>query len=208
VTPSPDSSENPLPVATPAAPVAGRWLPWIAVLGATLVAGWFAVRNVTLQAEHAALRTERDLAELTRRQAHAQLAERTLLAERMINDLGSRLARGRDLTRLQVSVLGSPAGHTQDTQAIAVWAPDQETGLLAVTGLPALPADKEYQIWVFDPASPQPVNGGVFTVSPTGQATLTFRPHQPVKHAAKIAISLSRKGGAPVIEGPIVLRNR
>lgn len=182
-----------------------RLLPWAAAAAFALTATWFAMQNATLRTVNVAQQTERQLAEVAYRTAQNQLAERSLLAESMINSLGARLRRSEDLARLKVSALASLAGNTKEAQAIAVWDPDQQAGLLTFDGLPTIADEQDYQIWVVDPAYKNPVNGGVFHVAANGRVALAFRPDQPVKQAAAFAISLEKKGGVPKAEGPIVL---
>jgi anti-sigma-K factor RskA len=104
-----------------------------------------------------------------------------------------------------VSALASLAGNSPEAQAIAVWDPDQQAGLLSFEKIPAIADHQDYQIWVIDPAYQNPVNGGVFHVARDGAVSLAFRPDQPVTKATAFAISLERKGGVPKAEGPIVL---
>ncbi len=185
--------------------------PWLARLGWGLAAvlalgsAWLATQNLSLRRETGELRLDRALADLSRQMAELRLKERSLLAETAIADLGNRLRRQEDLSRLKINALASLAGNSPEARAIAVWDPDRETGLLSVEKLPALAADRDYQLWVIDPAYKDPVNGGVFTVGEDGRAVLTFRPDQPVKAVTKFAVSLERKGGVPKAEGPIVL---
>lgn len=182
-----------------------RYLPWAAAAVLAVTSAWLATRNLALRAENDGLRTQQRLAEIAFESARTQLAERSLLAETMIQDLGARLKRSEDLARLKVSALASLAGNTAEAQAIAVWDPDQQAGLLAFEKLPAIAEHQDYQIWVIDPAYQNPVNGGVFHVARDGAVSLAFRPDQPVKKATAFAISLERKGGVPKAEGPIVL---
>jgi anti-sigma-K factor RskA len=183
----------------------GRFAPWALAAALALTAAGLAFQNLGLRQENGVLQTELRLAEVASRTAQGQLAERSLLAEGMINKLGANLRRSEDLARLKVSALASLAGNTKEAQAIAVWDPEQQTGLLTIDQLPATEAEKDYQIWVVDPAYQNPVNGGVFHVTTTGRSSLAFRPDQPVKQAAAFAISLEKKGGVPKAEGPIVL---
>ena len=194
-----------------AAPPAAVPFPWSRYL-AWSVAAVFALGclglarlNLSLRREVESLRTQQRLAEIAYETARNQLGERTLLAEKVVADLGSRLRRSEDLARLKVSALASLAGNTAEAQAIAVWDPDQQEGLLTFENLPAIDEHQDYQIWVIDPAYPNPVNGGVFHVARDGASALAFRPDQPVARATAFAISLERKGGVPKAEGPIVL---
>jgi anti-sigma-K factor RskA len=97
-------------------------------------------------------------------------------------------------------------GNSPAALAVAVWDPTREQGVLAVSKLPALASEKDYQLWVIDKQYPSPVSAGVFVVDPvTGEAHIVFRADKPVKSIAKFAVSLERKGGSPSPEGPIVL---
>ncbi len=196
--------EEPAPARVVPFPVT-RYLPWAAAAVLAVTSAWLATQNLALHRANDALRTQQRLAEIAYSTANNQLTERSLLAEKMINDLGARLQRSEDLARLKVSALASLAGNTAEAQAIAVWDPDQQAGLLSFEKLPAIAAHQDYQIWVIDPAYQNPVNGGVFHVAQDGAVSLAFRPDQPVTQATAFAISLEKKGGVPKAEGPIVL---
>lgn len=185
-----------------------RVLPWGIAGCFALVAAFFGLRTISLRSEKSALQTERDLAQIAGKMAEAQLGERTVLAEKMISDLGRRLQRAEDLRRLQIAALTSRLGNTPEARAIAVWDPEQQRGLLTVEKLPVIAAEQDYQIWVSDPQHPTPVDGGVFKPDTTGRATLTFKTDKPVQQASAFAISLEKQGGVRKAEGPLVLFGR
>lgn len=182
-----------------------RWLPLAAAAALAITTLWLGSKNLKLRQENTGLRTERELAELAYESAQAQLKERSFVAESMINDLGRQLREQQDLTHLKVTALASLAGNSKEAQAIAVWDPARETGLLTVEKLPAIADNQDYQIWVVDPAYPIPVDGGVFKPGADGKAVLTFKGDKPIKTIAAFAISLEKKGGVAKAEGPIVL---
>ncbi|HWA28444.1 MAG TPA: anti-sigma factor [Lacunisphaera sp.] len=191
------------------APVVGfplrRLIPWAAAAILAVTAGWLASRNLALQSENDFLRTERQLAQVAYLRAQAELKERSIVAEGLINDLGRQLRAQDDLTRLKVTALVALAGGTPEARAIAVWDPGREAGLLTVEKLPAIDENQDYQLWVVDPAYPNPVDGGVFKPGADGRVALTFKGNKPIKSVAAFAISLEKKGGVPKAEGPIVL---
>ena len=199
--------------AAPANPVESKvisfpffhWLPLAAAAGFAMAAIWLGTQNLKLHQENGSLRTEREMAEIAYESAQTQLKERTLVAETLINDLGHQLSAQRDLTHLKITALAALAGNTPEARAIAVWDPGLETGLLTIEKLPVIADNQDYQIWVVDPAYPNPVDGGVFKPGPDGKVVLTFKGNQPIKAAAAFAISLEKKGGVPKAEGPIVL---
>ncbi len=182
-----------------------KLIPWAAAATLALATAWFARESTMLRDENSALRTERQLAEVAYKMAQNQLSSRSLLAEKMIASLGDKLHRAEDLARLKVTALASLAGNTKEAQVIAVWDPEQQLGLLTMEKLPAIADTQDYQIWIVDPAYPNPVDGGVFHVSQDARVILPFKPAQPVARAAAFAISLEKKGGVPVAVGPIVL---
>ncbi len=182
-----------------------RVLPWAAAAALALSTAWFALQNSGLRAENDSLRTERELAGVALKMAQNQLTERSLLAEKMITDLGQKLQRSEDLARLKVAALASLAGNSSEAKAIAVWDPDQQAGLLTVEKLPAIADTQDYQIWIVDPKYPDPVNGGVFHATNDGRIALAIKPDQPVTQAAAFAVSLEKKGGVPKAQGPILL---
>ncbi len=182
-----------------------RFIPWAAAAALAVTATWLAGQNLILRREAKALQSERQLAEVAYKMARNELTQRSLLAENMINDLGGKLRHSEDLARLKVTALASLAGNTAEAKVIAVWDPEQQTGLLTMEKLPVIADTQDYQIWIVDPAYPNPVNGGVFHVGADGRIALPFKPDQPVVKAAAFAISLEKKGGVPKAEGPIVL---
>ncbi len=202
-TPAPDA-EQPAPAAT-AEFALWPYMPWAAAAALALSTTWFATQAFSFRAQNDSLRAQQRLDQIAYESTRNQLAERSLVAEHMITELGQRLQRSENLARLKVSALASLAGNTAEARAIAVWDPDQQAGLLSFEKLPAIAAEQDYQIWVIDPAYQNPVNGGVFHVSQDGSVSLAFRPDQPVTKATAFAISLEKKGGVPKAEGPIVL---
>ncbi len=121
---------------------------------------------------------------------------------KLTNDLKTQ----GDLANLKITALASLLKNSPEAIAVAVWNPEKQEGVLKVDKLPALAADKDYQLWVVDPQYPSPVDGGVFTVdAQTGAARVKFTGKQPVAAVAAFAVTLERKGGVPKAEGPFVL---
>lgn len=87
----------------------------------------------------------------------------------------------------------------------AVWDGESERGILKVARVPQLEAGKDYQLWIVDPQYKTPVDGGVFQVDKSGEATIAFQPKRAIKNVTAFAVSLEKKGGVPVAEGPMVL---
>jgi anti-sigma-K factor RskA len=185
------------------------WIPWLAAACIAAVAAWSESRYAQAESENSALREQKRVAQLALEQTSAKLDDaRKLLTEsgREIAELNADLKAEGDLAHFKIATLASMLGNSPAALAVAVWDPTREEGVLAVSKLPALASEKDYQLWVIDKQYPSPVSGGVFVVDPaTGQAHIVFRADKPVHSIAKFAVSLERKGGAPSPQGPIVL---
>ncbi len=188
------------------------WTAWAAAACFILATGYFAIANFNTRSTFGALRESERLSRIESRSLRNLLEAERLISRRQIDDL--KLARhdiedlrGQNtLADLKITSLASPAGNTPEAQAIAVWNPRTQEGVLSVSKLPLLPKEKDYQLWIIDPQYPMPVDGGVFQVNPAnGTARISFKPGKEVKTAAKFAVSLERKGGVSKAEGPIVL---
>ena len=123
-----------------------------------------------------------------------------------VAQLSAELKSQSDLATLKITALASMLQNIPQAQAIAVWDPRKQEGILDVQKLPALAANEDYQIWVVDPQYPIPVDGGVFTVEPaSGSCRVKFTAKQPVSVINAFAVTRERKGGVPKAEGPFVL---
>jgi anti-sigma-K factor RskA len=185
------------------------WIPWLVAACIAVAAVWPERLYIRAESENVALRERQRLAQLALEQTRAQLGDaRRLLAQsgRQIAELSANLKAEGDLAHLKIATLASMLGNSPAALAVAVWDPTREEGVLAVSRLPALALEKDYQLWVIDKQYPSPVSGGVFVVDPaTGEAHIVFKADKPVHSIAKFAVSLERKGGVPKPEGPIVL---
>ena len=127
-------------------------------------------------------------------------------AQTRIASLQQDLQTQGDLANFKITTLASLLKNSPQAIAVAVWNPAKQEGVLKVDKLPALAADKSYQLWVVDPQYKNPVDGGVFTVDPqTGEQRVKFTGKQPIAAIAAFAVTLERKGGVPKAEGPFVL---
>ena len=113
--------------------------------------------------------------------------------------------RKRDaLARMEIATLQSSVEAYKQGVAVVVWDSEKHHGVLKLEKMPPIDAQKDYQLWVVDPAKKAPVNAGVVRVDEKGFARIDFKPVDAVTSAAKFALSVERKGGVPQNEGPIV----
>jgi anti-sigma-K factor RskA len=203
------------------------WIGFATAACFACLAAYFAQAYFNQSALNSAFRDQQNLADLSLRSTKNQLAAERLISQReladaakragdtaaLITTLESRLAETKQqlfaqgtLADYKIATLASLLGNSPQAVAVAIWNPASQEGVLTVQKLPALAADKDYQLWVIDPQYSIPVDGGVFKVDPTtGEGRLVFHPNRPVQTVAKFAVSLERKGGVPKAEGPMVL---
>ncbi len=135
-----------------------------------------------LEAENARL-----AGDLARERQEAE-RQRTLTA--LLLDPGTRV----------VALAGD--GSTASAGGWMAWNPAARRGVLLVRDLPALPAGRQYQLWVI--AGGKPVSAGVFDVGPGGRATLAVQAN--TGRADLFAITVEPAGGLPAPSGPIVMK--
>jgi len=83
----------------------------------------------------------------------------------------------------------------------------RHSGLVfAANQLPALPADKVYQLWVVPQgANPVPISAGLLAPDASGHASLFFEMPASVPLAAALAVTVEPAGGVPAPTGARVL---
>ena len=163
-----------------------RWLWWgmgvgaVAAASLLLVLSWnlIATRNQLrdLQAQVATLQT--------------QVSQR----EELIQFLSDPQVRLVNLAGLPPS----PAARGQ-----LLWNSLSRTGLLLVTGLPQVPADKAYELWGI--AGAEPVPAGVFRVNERGQVLFRLPALPEAKIFDKFAVTLEPASGVPKPTGAMFL---
>ena len=81
----------------------------------------------------------------------------------------------------------------------------RQSGLaFAANQLPALPADKVYQLWVV-PQDRPPVNAGLLSPDASGHASLFFEMPADLPPPAVLAVTVEPAGGVPAPTGDKVL---
>lgn len=82
-------------------------------------------------------------------------------------------------------------------------AKDGAWGMLVVHGLPALDAERQYQLWLIDDGRRS--SGGVFSVSAQGEAQLKVLPVQRMESYEAFGITIEPRGGSSGPTGAKVL---
>lgn len=86
-----------------------------------------------------------------------------------------------------------------------IWDPDRRVAILQVSNLPAVPDDRDYQLWVVK--GKQPVSAGVFSVSDTTSNYFKIENLSVTdpKEIAAFAVTLEPKGGVPQPTGAMYI---
>jgi anti-sigma-K factor RskA len=80
---------------------------------------------------------------------------------------------------------------------------DSPVALLCVYGMPVLPKDKTYQVWLIKDS--QRDNGGLFRVTQDGFGLLVLRPDRPLSEYTAVGITAEPAGGSPAPTSPRLL---
>jgi len=110
-----------------------------------------------------------------------------------------------EVATMRIATLTAQIGQFQNVSAVVVWNAKQQRGVAELANLPPLDEQHDYQLWVIDPAQPQPVSAGIVYVEPNGSARVVFQPVLKIDTAQKFAISVESKGGTRSPQGQIVL---
>jgi anti-sigma-K factor RskA len=145
----------------------------------------------------------------------AVLAASRIQAERNLADLRVEDARLQKelvdlrrqdlLSQVKIAMLQARMDAYARTRAVVVWDAAKKVGLVQFDDLPAPQPGKNYQLWVIDPKSPQPVSAGVVPPSESGLVRANFTPARPVEAASAFAVSIEKLGGSQTPQGQIIL---
>jgi anti-sigma-K factor RskA len=117
-------------------------------------------------------------------------------------DLVTRVMESDDV---RVLFLGGH-GPQPNARGKVFWSDKAKRGILVAGSLEPLPADRQYQLWVF--ADGKPVDAGTFDVDPSGRALIESKDLAAVRTAENFAVTVEPRGGVPQPTGPIVLLGR
>ena len=109
------------------------------------------------------------------------------------------------MAKMTIVTLTSPTPGHENSKVAVAWEPEQQSGMITVSGMPPAGPGRDYQLWAVDANHADPINAGLIHVDPNGVTRVRFRPDQKAMQIKAFAISLEREGGVPKREGPIVM---
>jgi anti-sigma-K factor RskA len=161
------------------------WLPWAFAICLAVVCFGFYVQNgplrylVRLQASQ--------IDDLNR------LAQSLESATNSLNQTVLALQETNRLANLRIAMLNSLVPDAPKAVAVSLWDNQKQNGVFVAQNLKALPADRDYELWVID--GDKPVASGVFHVDESGAIRVDFKPSQLIKVASVFAVTEEVKGG-------------
>ena len=189
----------------------GMFLGWGTAAALALTAAWLWSERAQLAEQ---LQAMSQLEVETRESVSKTLSERdtlknqVVLAEQQIAQLGTEmdtLRKSNAMAQVQISTLESTLNEYKEGVAVVVWNSEKQEGVLRLEKMPPVAPNKDYQLWVVDPAKSAPVDAGIVRVDEKGFARIEFKPMEVITEAVKFALSVESKGGVPKNEGPIIL---
>ena len=134
------------------------------------------------------------------RSQSAELAGRLQSAQ---TELAQRVLRARVLESddVRMLTLGGKAPQP-NAQGRVFWSARARRGVLVAANLAPLPADRQYELWVF--LNGKPVNAGVFDADGQGRAIFESTDF-PESQAQNFAVTIEPRGGVAAPTGPAVL---
>lgn len=109
------------------------------------------------------------------------------------------------LAKMTIVTLTSPTPGHENSKVAVAWQPDEQSGMITVSGMEPAGPGRDYQLWAVDANHIDPINAGIIHVDPNGVTRVRFRPDQKAMQIKAFAISVEREGGVPKREGPIVM---
>jgi anti-sigma-K factor RskA len=133
-----------------------------------------------------------------------QLAQSLESATNALNQTVLALQETNRLANLHIAMLNSLVPDAPQAVAVSLWDSTKQAGVFVAQDLKALPADRDYELWVID--GNKPVASGVFHVGESGAIRLDFKPSQLIKVASVFAVTEEIKGGvsSPTIKNMVL----
>jgi anti-sigma-K factor RskA len=171
------------------------WLPWSL---ATLFAALYIFTNAQdSRFRETAAQQAQQIAQQTQQiKSLNDLAQALQSTTNSLQQTVVALQETNRLANLRIAMLTSALTNSPNTVAVSLWDDSKQNGVFVAQNLKALPADRDYQLWVLDNGT-KPVSAGVFTVHADGTARADFKAAQLIEVAGKFAVTEEPKGGLP-----------
>ncbi|MGH7950979.1 MAG: anti-sigma factor [Limisphaerales bacterium] len=137
-----------------------------------------------------------------------QLAQSLQSATNNLQQTVFALQETNRLANLKIAMLNSLVTTEPKAVAVSLWDNEKQNGVFVAENLKALPADRDYELWVMD-ENEKPVAAGVFHTGENGVIRINFKPIHSVQAANKFAVTEEVKGGvlSPTLKNLVLASN-
>jgi anti-sigma-K factor RskA len=175
------------------------WLPWSLATGLAMLCVLFFAQDSQLR---------QTIGEQEKQINHLNSLAQSLSAA--TNDLQQTvlaLQETNRLANLKIAMLNSLVADAPKAIAVSLWDNQKQSGVFVAQNLKALPADRDYELWVID--GQKPVAAGVFHMDQSGTIRMDFKPAQFVNAAGVFAVTEEVKGGvaSPTLKNMVLASN-
>ncbi len=175
-----------------------RFWPLAASLLLAVLAGWLALENLRLRERLETAAAQRD-------QLERQTAALARDLETARDELERNLMAGRIVGAPQTrAVVLAGLGPGTAASGHAYHDPESRRAVFYASDLPALAADRDYQLWFI--AEGVPVSAGVFEVDAAGRGTVVVEDVAAPEAIQAWAVTVEPAGGVPQPTGEMVLK--
>ncbi len=95
------------------------------------------------------------------------------------------------------------AGPAASADGVLIYQPENGSAILVVEGMPQLPAERQYQLWLIQ--DDKRTSGGVFSVKQNGYGVLQVQHARPLRLYDSFGVTVEPAGGSPQPTGQKVL---
>jgi anti-sigma-K factor RskA len=161
------------------------WLPWAVAASVVVLCFVFLAQNGQLR--NTLGQQAKQIEDLN------QLAQSLQAATNTLNQTVLALQETNRLENLRIAMLNSLVPDAPKAVAVSLWDSQKQDGVFVAQNLKALPADRDYELWVID--GNKPVASGVFHIGESGAIRVDFKPSQLINVASVFAVTEEVKGG-------------
>ena len=111
--------------------------------------------------------------------------------DKLLAEVAALQARGL-YDKARIALMASTTKPVGKATAVSLWDQQAQGGVIVVQNLPALPAGRNYQLWVLDDG--QPVSAGLLTLDGNGGGRIEFKPRKPITTPTLFAVTNETKG--------------
>jgi anti-sigma-K factor RskA len=137
-----------------------------------------------------------------------QLAQTLESATNNLRQTVLTLRESNRLANLRITMLNSLVADAPKTVAVTLWDAREQGGVFVAENMKAVPADRDYELWVMDEHK-VPVAAGVFHMGSSGTTRMDFKAARAIQKAGQFCVTEEVKGGvaSPTLANLVLASN-